>query len=266
MDNRPIGVFDSGIGGLTVALQLMKTLPNEQIVYFGDNLRVPYGTRSKPVIIDFSRQIMNFLCTQKIKMAIIACNTIGCNSYEVLSSEYNVPILEVLTSTAKVVPKLTKNKSVGVIATQSTVDSNVYKDMIQKIDSEINVYSYACPLLVNIVEEGWYDTKVAIEAVKLYLEEPLKREIDVLILGCTHYPLLKKHIKQEAYGVNIVDPAKYTIESLLKMLTKDNSLREDLSLPKHKFFVSGRTDKFDKIYESITGDKIKSIKIDIEKY
>ncbi len=215
----PIGVFDSGVGGLTVAREIIRNLPNERIVYFGDTARVPYGSKSKDTIIRFSRQIIRFLRTQNVKAIVIACNTASALALDEVERELDIPIIGVLKPGAKVAAETTKNGKIGVIGTESTINSGMYKKFICEQNPDIRVYGKACPLFVPLVEEGWLKDPVTEEVARRYLEDLLREEIDSLILGCTHYPLLRSLIRKIAGdSVNLVNPAYETARELGELL------------------------------------------------
>lgn len=267
MDNRPIGIFDSGVGGLTVVKQVIKVLPNEETIYFGDTARVPYGSKTKETVTKFSSQIIRFLKTKNVKAIIIACNTVSSNCYDELKAEFSdIPIIEVVTPGVESCISTTKNKRVGLIATLATVNSGAYEKKIKAINSEIEVYSKACPLFVPLAEEGWTDNEVAKLTVKKYLQELIDRDIDTIILGCTHYPLLKNCIAQiVGEGVTIVDPAKATAIKMKQYLEKNDMLNEGVQ-NKHTFFESDNDIKFEDICELVLKKHYKAVTVDIEKY
>src|SRR5271156_2261897 len=188
---HPIGVFDSGLGGLTVVKELIHHLPNERIVYFGDTARVPYGTKSGETIIRYSREIVRVLLKHKVKMVVVACNTASSLALDVLKKEFDLPILGVIEPGARKAMEVTRNKKVGIIATSSTVKSGKYAKKIVQLNKNIVVTSQACPLFVPLVEEGWFDHAVTYQVAQQYLRDMKKNKVDTLILGCTHYPLLK---------------------------------------------------------------------------
>ena len=192
MDNRPIGIFDSGVGGLTVVKQIIKALPNEDIIYFGDTARVPYGSKTKETVTNFSAQIIRFLLSKNVKTIIIACNTVSSNSYDELIKMFDLPIIEVVTPGVEACLNATKNKIVGIIGTEATVKSGAYEKKIRQKDNNIKVYSKACPLFVPLAEEGWTDNDISRQTAEIYLRDLTEKNIDSIILGCTHYPLLKK--------------------------------------------------------------------------
>lgn len=268
--DAPIGVFDSGIGGLTVAREIMRNLPSEKIVYFGDTARVPYGSKSKETIIRYSRQIIRFLREQEVKAIVIACNTASAFALDEVRDELDIPVLGVIESGAVVAAKETRNKRVGVIGTVGTVGSGIHETYLQKLDPEITVIGKACPLFVPLVEEGWLHDPVTFEVARRYLRELQEREIDTLILGCTHYPLLRSTIGEiMGEGVRLVNPAYETALELKELLAKLDLLgtgKEQEEFP-YRFYVSDLADKFKSFANSILPYDVEMTqKIDIEKY
>ena len=267
----PIGVFDSGVGGLTVAREIMRQLPNERIVYFGDTARVPYGSKSKETIIRFSRQIIRFLKTKNVKAIVVACNTASALALEEIRSEMDIPIIGVLKPGAKVAAEVTENGKIGVIATESTIASQLYTKVIQSHLPQAQVLGKPCPLFVPLVEEGWMKDPVTVEVANRYLE-PLKESgIDTLILGCTHYPLLRSTIRQVmGESVNLVNPAYETAIELKRLLGENNILNDGQGRfdgPVHEFFVSDAAEKFRNFANSILPYGIDTTKlIHIEEY
>ena len=267
----PIGVFDSGVGGLTVAREIMRNLPNEHIVYFGDTARVPYGSKSKETIIRYSRQIIRFLETQNVKAIVIACNTATALALDTVEKEFDIPIIGVIRSGAKVAADTTVNKRVGVIGTESTINSHMYHKLIQELDSEITVFGKACPLFCPLVEEGWLKDPVTEEVAKRYLDELMKQDRDSLILGCTHYPLLRSLLRGiVGERVNLVNPAYETAKELEKLLISKNLINPGTKAPvkePYRFFVSDAADKFKNFANSILPYDIEQTqKIHIEEY
>lgn len=245
--NAPIGVFDSGVGGLTVFREIMRNLPKERIIYFGDTARLPYGSKSQETIIHYSRQIVHFLQEQGVKAIVIACNTASALALDVLEKEIDIPIIGVVKPGARVAARETTGKKVGVIATEATIRSHMYRELIQKIDGEIQVIGQPCPLFVPLVEEGWRKDVVTEIVARRYLEPLQKEKIDTLILGCTHYPLLRKLIG-EIMGdrVRLVNPAYETSLALKQLLKEKNLLNtqeEQIPHP-YSFYVSDAADKF----------------------
>ena len=264
MDNRPIGVFDSGVGGLTVVSQVVRTLPHEEIVYFGDTARLPYGSKSKEIVTKFSREIVNFLLEKDVKAIIIACNTASSNSYEALITEFDIPIIEVVSPAVTACLKTTKNNIVGVIGTEATIRSQAYQRQLQNNKTDIQVYSKSCPLFVHLAEEGWTNNSVAHMTTEIYLQELIDKEIDTLILGCTHYPLLEQCIKQITGNIKIINPAGAAATEMKKFLTAHNSLRNPQNYPpQHKFYVSDNTRKFNKLCKLVLDDIYEAKLVDL---
>lgn len=269
--SAPIGVFDSGVGGLTVAREIMRNLPDERIVYFGDTARVPYGSKSQETVIRYSKQIVRFLQTQHVKAIVIACNTASALALDAIEGEIDIPILGVLRPGAKVAAETTKNKRVGVIATESTIRSGMYGRYIKAHDPEITVYGKACPLFVPLVEEGWLKDPVTEEVARRYLKELLEKDIDSLILGCTHYPLIRSLMRKIVGDkVQLVNPAYETALELGRLLTREGLVNDggaDCAGEKYQFFVSDAAEKFAEFANSILPyDVKKTRKINIEEY
>ncbi len=246
----PIGVFDSGVGGLTVAREIMRQIPNERIIYFGDTARVPYGSKSRETILKFSRQIVNFLRTKDVKAVVVACNTASALALETLAPEIDIPIIGVVIPGAKVAAESTQNGKIGVIATESTIDSGLYTRVITEFNPGVQVYGKACPLFVPLVEEGWLTDPVTVTVAKRYLDPLLETGIDTLVMGCTHYPLLRDTLI-EVLGpqVRLVNPAYETALELKRLLDREGLLNdgarpledgEDM----HAFYVSDAANKF----------------------
>lgn len=251
----PIGVFDSGVGGLTVAREIMRQLPDERIIYFGDTARVPYGSKSKGTIIRFSRQIVRFLKSKGVKAIVVACNTASALALEDIQAEQDIPMIGVLKPGAKVAAEATKNGKIGVIATESTIASQLYTKVIRSHCPHAQVFGKACPLFVPLVEEGWMKDPVTVEVANRYLE-PLKESgIDTLILGCTHYPLLRSTIRQiMGEKVTLVNPAYETARSLKQLLENNGLLNDGKCIPEgemHEFYVSDAAEKFRNFANSI---------------
>lgn len=268
---KPIGIFDSGVGGLTVVREVMRNIPKERIVYFGDTARVPYGSKSKETILRYSRQIVRFLQSQEVKAIVVACNTASAFALEELSREIDIPIIGVVKPGAKVACATTKNNRVGVIGTKGTISSGLYTEFIRQINPHIQVVGKACPLFVPLVEESWLKDPVTEEIAARYLTELKEEEIDTLILGCTHYPLLRSTIgKIMGDRVTLVNPAYETACRLREML-HDEKLMNDQKLEEgsnpHRFFVSDAAESFRDFANSILSCEIeKAKKINIEEY
>lgn len=244
----PIGIFDSGVGGLTVAREIMRQLPNESLVYFGDTARVPYGSKSKDTILKYSRQIVRFLQTQKVKAIVIACNTASAFALSDLQKECDLPIIGVILPGAKTAVANTATGRIGVIGTDGTIRSQIYTRVIHEYNPDIVVFGKACPLFVPLVEEGWLHDTVTDEIAKRYLSEFEDKDIDALILGCTHYPLLRSTIKNVMGDrVNLVNPAYETALSLRELLAQNGLLSPRKTIAEsrmHRFFVSDAPEKF----------------------
>lgn len=203
--NCPIGVFDSGIGGLTVVKELLKVLPHEHIIYFGDTARLPYGSKSNNLINQYSLENSIFLYSKNVKMIIIACNTASATSSDYLRNFIKIPVIGVIECGALGAVRHTKNKRVGVIGTKSTINSHAYSKTIQTLDPEIKVFEFSTPLLVHLVEENWIEKDITNSILEQYMNPLLENDIDTLILGCTHYPLLKKQIRAITGKISLVD-------------------------------------------------------------
>lgn len=271
LKDAPIGVFDSGFGGLTVVREIMRQIPNEKIIYFGDTARVPYGSKSKETVTRFSRQIVNFLKTQNVKTIVVACNTASAYALDELEKEIDIPIIGVVKPGAKVAADVTQNGKVGVIATSATIGSEIYTTYIKQLKPEVSVTGKACPLFVPLVEEGLLEDPVTDEIASRYLLELIDIDIDTLILGCTHYPLIRNTI-QRVVGdkVTLVNPAYETARELKILLEEKGILQDkkpDLGENKYQFFVSDGAEKFKTFANSILKYGILSAKtIPIEEY
>lgn len=267
----PIGVFDSGVGGLTVAREIMRQIPNEKMVYFGDTARVPYGNKSKETITRYSKQIVRFLQEQEVKAIVVACNTASAYALDEIEKEIDIPIIGVVKPGAKVAAETTSNCRIGVIGTEGTIGSHIYSTYINAIDSRMNVIEKACPLFTPLVEEGLLKDPVTDEIASRYLSELIDCGIDTLILGCTHYPLIRSTIgKIMGEGVTLVNPAYETARELKELLTKENLLNKKkpmLGNNRYRFYVSDMADKFQIFANSILKYGILSAKtINIENY
>lgn len=265
MDNRAIGIFDSGIGGLTVTKEIIKLLPNESIIYLGDTARVPYGARSKDVITQFARELVKFLLKRNVKILVVACNTISAVSMDEIKKISPVPVLGVVKPAAKLAVAQTKNNRIGVIGTQGTIASKAYEIAIKTLDSEIEVISVGCPLFVPLAEKGLHKHEVTKQVAENYLNEIKEAKVDTLILGCTHYPLLLDAISQ-AVGpiVLLVDSAQPTAQHLKKFLEEKNLLSDNQN-PTFEFFVTSDPQKVYKVVSKFFGEglegKIKQIRL-----
>jgi len=250
--HAPIGVFDSGVGGLTVAKEIMRALPGETIVYYGDTARVPYGTKSPETVTAYSRQIAKFLMSQQVKAMVVACNTISALALETIEKEFDVPFIGVVKPGARTAAGATRNKKIGVIATEGTISSGMYESFLKSLNPEVKVYGKACPLFVALAEEGWLQDPITKQVAERYLVELKEKEIDTLVLGCTHYPLLRKVIG-EVMGekVTLVNPAYETAQELRYVLEDNHILNDSKEAAAHKFYVSDGAEKFRRIANMI---------------
>lgn len=265
----PIGVFDSGVGGLTVAREIMRQMPGESIVYFGDTARVPYGSKSQNTIITFSRQIVKFLQTHHVKAIVIACNTASALALETISAESDIPVIGVVEPGAHAAAMATKNHRIGVIGTEATINSGLYSKLLHTSFPDVEVFSKACPLFCPLVEEGLLYDSVTIEIADRYLSELTGYGIDALILGCTHYPLIR-HTIQKVVGdrVQLINPAYETAKALEKVL-EDHWLKAPCGdhPVEHSFYVSDGAEKFKAFASSILPvDHLDISVVNIEQY
>lgn len=269
--NAPIGVFDSGVGGLTVAREIMRQLPDEKVIYFGDTARVPYGSKSKETVTRYSRQIVRFLQSQEVKTIVVACNTASAYALDEIEKEVDIPIIGVVKPGAAVAAQVTSNGKIGVIATEGTIGSKIYTQYINEINPSVSVVGKACPLFTPLVEEGLWQDPVTDEIAKRYLTELIDIGIDTLILGCTHYPLIRSTIGRiMGEGVTLVNPAYETARELKELLEKEGILNDEeakLGDNKYRFYVSDAAEKFKRFANSIIKYGILSAKvIKIEEY
>lgn len=247
MKTAPIGIFDSGIGGLTVAKEIIRVLPHESIIYLGDTARVPYGTRDKKTITQFSLELAKFLLKQKVKVLVVACNTISATCLSQIQKISPVPVIGVIDATVQEALEDTNTRVIGVIGTRATINSKAYEKSIKKLNIKVKIVSQACPLFVPLAEEGF----ISHPASKLIADEYLKiyksSKADTLILGCTHYPILALLI-QSAVGkkVKSIDSALPTAKALKKLLQEKNLFNNGSKKPKLKFYV---TDAPERVYK-----------------
>lgn len=264
--DKPIGIFDSGLGGLTVLKEISRILPNENVVYFGDTARVPYGTKSKETIIKFSVEDADFLMDIDVKMIVAACNTVSSLSLDILTRRYDIPLVGVIKSGARKAAEITHRMKVGVIGTKATISSGIYEKEIKSINPGISVVSASCPLFVPLVEEGRFTGAITRQIAEEYLLPIKKSSIDVLILGCTHYPLLSPVI-QEAAGnkILLVDSAKETAKEVKRTVDENKIGKTTKGKSVYRFYVSDEPFLFKKIGEKFLGRSIENIeKVEIE--
>ncbi|MFA5341006.1 MAG: glutamate racemase [Clostridia bacterium] len=267
MTDGKIGVFDSGIGGLTVLKEIIKYLPNEDIVYFGDGKRTPYGGKSKETIELFALQSMKFLTQKGAKAVVIACNTVSSNAMDAINAHYNLPVIGVISTTATLAFSESKNRRIGVIGTKATIESRSYEKALKDLDISINVFQKSCPLFVPLAEEGieWWDDEITEMITKRYFSFFNNTDIDTLILGCTHYPLLKNVIRRTiGDDVNLVDSALITAKQTKKLLESMNLLKTDDKKGSLEVYTSDSIDRFMPLCSAILGmNNIKIQKCDV---
>ncbi|MCI9318612.1 MAG: glutamate racemase [Lachnospiraceae bacterium] len=253
--DAPIGVFDSGVGGLTVVREIMRQIPNEKIIYFGDTARVPYGSKSKDTVTRFSEQIVRFLRTFQVKTIVVACNTASAYALDELEEDADIPVMGVLKPGAKAAVEATRNGRVGVIGTEATIGSGMYSKYIKELSKNVTIYGKACPLFVPLIEEGLWEDPVTDEIAGRYLAELIDIDIDTLILGCTHYPLIRSTLGRLVGGrVSLVNPAYETARELKDMLLEMDMLNDEepkLGSNRYQFYVSDKAEKFVRFANSI---------------
>lgn len=269
--DAPIGVFDSGVGGLTVVREIIRQIPNEKIIYFGDTARVPYGSKSRDTVTRFSEQIVRFLRTFQVKTIVVACNTASAYALDELEQESDIPIIGVVKPGAKAASKVTRNGRIGVIATEATIGSKIYNQYITELNRDVTIYGKACPLFVPLVEEGLWVDPVTDEIARRYLTELIDLDIDTLILGCTHYPLIRSTLGRiVGEKVTLVNPAYETARELKALLMEKGLLGDHapvLGENQYQFYVSDMAEKFKNFANSIIKYGILSAKtIHIEEY
>ena len=264
-DNRAIGVFDSGIGGLTVLREIWNAVPEESTIYFGDNSRYPYGTKSRSTIIRYSLQNMKFLESKDVKMIVVACNTASAYAYEELKKRADVPVVEVVTPGADVACRATKNGRIGIIATKGTISTGVYKAAVERRAEELGmkdicIFQQACPLFVSLAEEGWWDNEVTRLTAEEYLKPLKEAGIDTLVMACTHYPLLSKTIsKVMGGGVTLVNTGEATAEVVKELLRSGNIASESgRNDPVREFYTSDEPDLFETVAAPFLGEGLPS--------
>ncbi|MBN2097953.1 MAG: glutamate racemase [Candidatus Omnitrophica bacterium] len=260
--DRPIGIFDSGIGGLTVVREIIKQLPDEDIIYFGDTARLPYGNKSAETVTRFSIENTKFLRKFGVKFIVVACNTSSSVSLPTLKRRFNVPIIGVITSAVRKAVELSQAARIGIIGTRATIASSCYQGEIKRINPRFKSFAVACPLFVPLAEEGWTDDQVTLEVARRYLRPLLAKDIDTLILGCTHYPLLKNIItKVMGRDIKFVDSAEETAKEVKNFLLKNQLYTSRNSHPRIcKFYVSDEPAVFKKVGKRFLGKTIKSVK------
>lgn len=266
--NKSIGVFDSGIGGLTVAGEIFRLLPRENVIYFGDTGRYPYGPRSPEIVRKFARQDVNFLIEQGVKFIVVACNTASSLALDYIKRIYNVPMIGVIEPGVKGAVEKSKSRKIGVIGTQGTINSLAYDRALRAFDGSLKIYSKACPLFVALAEEGYIEQPATKLIAEDYLSDIKRRNVDTLILGCTHYPLLKKPIASVmGKDVQLIDSAEETARAAKTALSELDLLCQSSTPGKRGFFVSDSPDKFKRVGQLFLGHRIGKVGlVDINSY
>jgi glutamate racemase len=263
---KPIGVFDSGIGGLTVVKRLASTLPNENIIYFGDTARVPYGSKSNSTVIEYSIQNTKFLLQKNIKALVVACNTASSIAIPDLKKMFDIPIIGMIEPGSRMALSKTHNKKIGVIGTRATISNLAYSKEIKRLNEKAEVFEKPCPLFVPLAEEGWIKHRATYEIAEEYLKELREEEIDTLVLGCTHYPILTEVI-QKVIGLNVslIDSGVASSELIKLELEKFNLISDSGTIGSQEYYVSDIPAKFKEVAELFLGREIDHVhKVDLE--
>jgi glutamate racemase len=268
MNNAPIGVFDSGIGGLTVVKELIRHLPHESLVYFGDTARVPYGSKSIETIRRYALESAQFLISHRVKSLVVACNSSTAAGLDHIQDKFKVPVVGVIEPGAQSAVAITKNNRVGVIGTKATIRSEAYPNVIKRLNDSITVFSAPCPLFVPLVEEGWLTGPITESVIRAYLTPLLTQRIDTLVLGCTHYPLLKKSITAVVgTEIKLVDSGTATAAAVKTILAETGLAAAATHQPEYQFFVSDMVADFERIGKMFLGPQLsKAIKISLSEY
>lgn len=264
MNNKGIGIFDSGLGGLTVVKEIMSLLPRERIFYLGDTARSPYGTKTKETIVRFSKENTAFLIRKSVKIIVVACNTASALALKELKRAFKIDIIGVIEAGARAAVETTGNRKIGVIGTRGTIGSGAYRDAIRKYDRRARVFMKAAPLLVPLVEEGWIYEKETMMILRKYLGDFKGKHIDTLVLGCTHYPLLKPMIRKILPGVNIIDSAREMAKTVRALLEARDITASRNNRKKSAFFVTDTPETFNKVGKMfLKKDMIMAKKVEI---
>lgn len=271
MDNRPIGFFDSGLGGLTCIPYLAKKLPDEKIIYFGDTARTPYGSKATSTIKRFSMEIADFLIQSDVKMIVIACNTVSATCLDDLKKKFpQTPILGIIEPAAESIARTcTEKNNIGIIGTKVTINSGAYRTLIETYSNIAKIYEKACPVFVPLIEEGIIDNKIMDLTIRYYLDDFVKdNKIDTIVLGCTHYPLIENNIRNIYPGIKIINPSSIIVDDIHKILAKKNMLAVNSDF-ENIFYASDLSENFlnmiDSIFENEKDARIKFHNFDLEK-
>lgn len=260
MDNRPIGVFDSGVGGLTVVREMIEMLPNESIVYFGDTARFPYGTKTAAQLQSFVVEIIDFLKEEDVKFIVIACNSASAAALKTAQELFSIPIIGVIEPSAQGAVQSTRNRRVGIIGTEATIKSKAYEKAIHSFDAGIMIYSQICPQFADFVEDGKVDSPEVREVAGVYLDPLISAEVDTLVLGCTHYPLLSKLVGDiMGSGVDLISSAVETAKEAKNILTRKDKLRLMNKNSTHRFISTGDGEKFLNLGSRFLGREIEMV-------
>ena len=255
---KPIGIFDSGVGGLTVLKEIIKEMPEENTIYLGDTARVPYGTRSSETVMKYSLENADFLISKGVKILVVACNTSSSVSLRYLKENLPVPVVGVVEPGAQAAVANSRTKKITVIGTETTINSNSYKKAIKSIDSSAEVIGISCPLFVPLVEEGWLKGDIVTLTAKKYLSSVKNHGVDILVLGCTHYPMIK-NIIADIVKIPLIDSAVETAKEVKRILKERGIFRHNGKKPMREFFVTDSPEKFACTGEKFLGQKISSI-------
>lgn len=268
MSWKSIGIFDSGLGGLTVLKEIVKALPQEDTIYLGDTARVPYGTKSPETVTRYAREITSFLVSKDIKLLVVACNTASAVSLEALKEHFNIPIVGVIEPGARRAVSVTKSGKVGVIGTEGTIKSGAYTKAIKRLSPQVEVLTRACPLFVPLAEEGWVDNEIARLTAESYLSGLRSEGVDTLVLGCTHYPLLKKVIGETVgSAVRLVDSAEETARMVTEILRNEGLLRPVSEKGNHHYYVTDVPAGFIRVGNRFLGGNLGDVyQVDLEEY
>lgn len=260
--STPIGVFDSGIGGLTVVHAMMRRMPHESIIYFGDTARVPYGPKSPDTVRRYSREIAAFLDGEGMKTLVVACNTATAHALPALRESLSIPVIGVIEPGARAAVRATRTGHIGVIGTAGTIKSGAYERAIRSIDSNIRITARACPLFVPLVEEGWVDSEATRLIASEYLEALISERVDTLVLGCTHYPLLKPLLADVlGPGVTMIDSAEETAREAAAVLRDQELTAKAHETPRYRFIASDDPLMFLQLGQRFLGDAIDSVEV-----
>ena len=258
--NSPIGVFDSGLGGLTVLKSLIKILPNESFIYFGDTAHVPYGSKSTDTIIKYSQSILNFFTEKNTKAVVIACNTASAVANDILKQQYSMPLFDVVTPSVDLTIKQSKTKQVGIIGTASTIKSKAYSKKFKEKNKKISIYEISCPLFVPLIEEGWDNSPIAKQIANIYLNDFKKQNIDYLILGCTHYPIMANTIKSVLHdNIKMIFSGNAVGIKLFEYLKLNNLMNTSPNKTTIEFYVSDDPQKFNDLGSRFFGTKFNNV-------